>query len=443
MRMYDIINNKKNNKVLTKEEICFFIEGYVKNEIPDYQVSALLMAICLNDINLDEIFYLTEAMINSGDTIDLSNIDGITIDKHSTGGVGDKTSLSLLPMLAACGLKGSKMSGRGLGHTGGTLDKLEAIDGFNINISDKQASDIINENNFIICGQTLNLVPADKKLYALRDVTATVDNIGLIASSIMSKKIASGAKNIVLDVKLGSGAFMKDLESAIKLSETMVNIGERFGKNIRAIITNMDEPLGKAVGNSIEVVEAIETLKGNGPNDFENLCIFLCANLLEMTGIASSLENGEQIAKEIIDSKRALNRFEKFVELQNGDSRVVNDYSLFKQAKYKFDVLSLNTGYVHAINAEMIGKAALVAGAGREKKEDNIDYSAGIVINKKVNDKVKDGDVLATIYTDNQNKIEEIKAQILNAFKISEEKNYDAKLIYGIVTKDGFIPYKN
>lgn len=443
MRMYDIINNKKNNKVLTKEEICFFIDGYVKNEIPDYQLSALLMAICLNDINLDEIFYLTEAMINSGDTIDLSNIDGITIDKHSTGGVGDKTSLSLLPMLAACGLKGSKMSGRGLGHTGGTLDKLEAIDGFNINISDMQANDIINENNFIICGQTLNLVPADKKLYALRDVTATVDNIGLIASSIMSKKIASGAKNIVLDVKLGSGAFMKDLESAIKLSETMVNIGERFGKNIRAIITNMDEPLGKAVGNSIEVIEAIETLKGNGPNDFESLCIFLCANLLEMTGIASSLENGEQISKEIIDSKKALNRFEKFVELQNGDSKVVNDYSLFKQAKYKADVLSLNTGYVHAINAEMIGKAALVAGAGREKKEDNIDYSAGIMINKKVNDKVKDGDVLATIYTDNQNKIEEIKAQILNAFKISEEKNHDAKLIYGIVTKDGFIPYKN
>lgn len=443
MRMYDIINNKKNKKVLTKEEIHFFIDGYVKNEIPDYQVSALLMAICLNDLNLDEIFYLTEAMINSGDIIDLSNIDGTTIDKHSTGGVGDKTSLSLLPMLAACGLKGSKMSGRGLGHTGGTLDKLEAIDGFNINISDKQANDIINENNFIICGQTLNLVPADKKLYALRDVTATVDNIGLIASSIMSKKIASGAKNIVLDVKVGSGAFMKDLDSAIKLSETMVNIGERFGKNIRAIITNMDEPLGKAVGNSIEVIEAIETLRGNGPRDFENLCIFLCANLLEMTGIASSLQNGEQIAKEIIDSKKALDRFEKFVELQNGDSRVVNDYSLFKQAKYKADVLSASSGHVHAINAEMIGKAALVAGAGREKKEDNIDYSAGIIINKKVNDKVKDADVLATIYTDNQDKIEEINAQILGAFKINEDKNYDAKLIYGTVTKNGFIPYNN
>lgn len=443
MRMYDIINNKKNKKVLTKEEIHFFIDGYVKNEIPDYQVSALLMAICLNDLNLDEIFYLTEAMINSGDIIDLSNIDGITIDKHSTGGVGDKTSLSLLPMLAACGLKGSKMSGRGLGHTGGTLDKLEAIEGFNINISDKQANDIINENNFIICGQTLNLVPADKKLYALRDVTATVDNIGLIASSIMSKKIASGAKNIVLDVKVGSGAFMKDLDSAIKLSETMVSIGERFGKNIRAIITNMDEPLGKAVGNSIEVIEAIETLRGNGPRDYENLCIFLCANLLEMTGIASSLQNGEQIAKEIIDSKKALDRFEKFVELQNGDSRVVNDYSLFKQAKYKADVLSVNSGYVHAINAEMIGRAALVAGAGREKKEDNIDYSAGIIINKKVNDKVKDTDVLATIYTDNHDKIDEINAQILSAFKISEEKNYDAKLIYGIVTKNGFIPYKD
>lgn len=443
MRMYDIINNKKNKRVLTKEEIHFFIDGYVKNEIPDYQVSPLLMAICLNDLNLDETFYLTEAMINSGDIIDLSNIDGITIDKHSTGGVGDKTSLSLLPMLAACGLKGSKMSGRGLGHTGGTLDKLEAIDGFNINISDKQANEIINENNFIICGQTLNLVPADKKLYALRDVTATVDNIGLIASSIMSKKIASGAKNIVLDVKLGSGAFMKDLESAIKLSETMVSIGERFDKNIRAIITNMDEPLGKAVGNSVEVIEAIDTLRGNGPRDFENLCIFLCANLLEMTGIASSLQNGEQIAKEIIDSKKALDRFEKFVELQNGDSRVVNDYSLFKQAKYKVDVLSVNSGYVHSINAEMIGKAALVAGAGREKKEDNIDYSAGIIINKKVNDKVKEADVLAVIYTDNKDKIEEINAQILSAFKISNEKNNDAKLIYGIVTKNGFISYKN
>lgn len=443
MRMYDIINNKKNNKALTKEEIDFFIDGYVKGEIPDYQVSALLMAICLNDVNLDEIFYLTDAMINSGDIIDLSNIDGITVDKHSTGGVGDKTSLSLLPMLAACGLKGSKMSGRGLGHTGGTLDKLEAIDGFNINISDKQANDIIKENNFIICGQTLNLVPADKKLYALRDVTATVDNIGLIASSIMSKKIASGAKNIVLDVKVGSGAFMKDLDSAIKLSETMVSIGVRFGKNIRAIITNMDEPLGKAVGNSIEVIEAIETLKGNGPKDFEDLCIFLCANILEMTGIASSLENGVQISKEIIDSRKALNRFEKFVELQNGNSNIVNDYNLFKQAKYKADVVSASSGYVYSINAEMIGKAALVTGAGREKKEDNIDYSAGIMINKKVNDKVESGDIIATIYTDNKNIIDEVNSQILNAFEIKEEKNHNAKLIYGTVTKDGFIPYKN
>ncbi len=443
MRMYDIINNKKEGKVLTKEEICFFVEGYVNNEIPDYQAAALLMAICFNDLNIDEIFYLTEAMINSGDTIDLSNVDGITIDKHSTGGVGDKTSLTLLPMLAACGLKGSKMSGRGLGHTGGTLDKLEAIEGFNINISMDQANDIIKENNFIICGQTLNLVPADKKLYALRDVTATVDNIGLIASSIMSKKIASGAKNIVLDVKLGSGAFMKDLDSAIKLSETMVKIGERFGKNIRAVITNMDEPLGKAVGNSIEVIEAIDTLKGSGPKDFEDLCIFLCANLLEMTGIASSLENGEQISKEIIDSKKALKRFEKFIELQNGDSRVVDEYNLFKQPKYKKDVLSENSGYVFSVNAEMIGKASLTAGAGREKKEDNIDYSAGILINKKVNDKIKEGDVLATIYTDNENKIKEIEAGIQNAFMISDDKNDNVKLIYGIVTKNGFIPYKN
>ncbi len=443
MRMYDIINNKKEGKVLTKEEINFFVNGYVNNEIPDYQVSALLMAIYFNELNLDEIVYLTEAMINSGDIIDLSNIDGITIDKHSTGGVGDKTSLSLLPMLAACGLKGSKMSGRGLGHTGGTLDKLESIDGFNINISMNQANDIIRENNFIICGQTLNLVPADKKLYALRDVTATVDNIGLIASSIMSKKIASGAKNIVLDVKVGSGAFMKDLDSAIKLSETMVKIGERFGKNIRAIITNMDEPLGKAVGNSIEVIEAIETLKGSGPKDFEDLCIFLCANLLEMTGIATSIENGVQISKEIIDSKKALKRFERFVELQHGNSKIVNDYGLFKQAKYKVDVQSVSDGYVFGINAEMIGKASLIAGAGREKKEDSIDYSAGIIINKKVNDKVKKGDILATIYTDNESKIKEIETEIHSAFNISSDKNENIKLIYGIVTKNGFIPYKN
>ena len=442
MRMYDIIDNKKEGKVLTKEEINFFVDGYVKNEIPDYQVAALLMAIYFNELNLDEIFYLTEAMINSGDVIDLSNIDGITIDKHSTGGVGDKTSLSLLPMLAACGLKGSKMSGRGLGHTGGTLDKLESIKGFDINIDMNEASKIINENNFIICGQTLNLVPADKKLYALRDVTATVDNIGLIASSIMSKKIASGAKNIILDVKVGNGAFMKDLDSAIKLSKTMVDIGERFGRNIRAIITNMDEPLGKAVGNSIEVIEALETLKGNGPKDFEDLCIFLCANLLEMTGIATSLENGAQISKEIIDSKKALRRFERFIQLQHGDSSIVNNYSMFDQAKNKVDVLSNSDGYVYGINAEMIGKASLIAGAGREKKEDSIDYAAGIIINKKVNDKVKKGDVLATIYTNFESKLNEIEKEILDAYNIKEFKNENIKLIYGTVTKNGFTPYK-
>lgn len=443
MRMYDIISNKKEGKSLTKEEINFFVDGYVKNQIPDYQVSALLMAIYFNNLNIDETIYLTEAMINSGDVIDLSSIDGITVDKHSTGGVGDKTSLSLLPMLAACNLKSSKMSGRGLGHTGGTLDKLEAISGFDINLDMKQANDIINENNFVICGQTLNLVPADKKLYALRDVTATVDNIGLIASSIMSKKLASGAQNIVLDVKVGSGAFMKDLDSAIKLSTTMVKIGEKFGKNIRAIITNMDEPLGKAVGNSIEVIEAVETLKGNGPRDFENLCIFLCANLLEMTGIATSIENGEQIAKEIIDSKKALKRFETFVSKQHGDSKVIYNYDLFEKSKFTHDVVSDSDGYVYSIKAEDIGIASLLAGAGREKKEDEIDYSAGIIINKKVNDKINKGDVLATILTNKKDKIEEIDKKIKKSYDIKESKNKNIKLIYGTVTTDGFIPYKD
>lgn len=442
MRMYDIINNKKDGKSLTKEEINFFIQGYVKGEIPDYQVSALLMAICFNKINIEETVNLTEAMINSGDIIDLSNINGITIDKHSTGGVGDKTSLSLLPMLAACGLKGSKMSGRGLGHTGGTLDKLESIKGFDINVDSKKAHDIIEKNNFIICGQTLNLVPADKKLYALRDVTATVNNIGLIASSIMSKKIASGAKNIILDVKVGDGAFMKDLDSAIKLAETMVKIGTEFRRNIRAIITNMDEPLGRAVGNSIEVIEAIETLKGQGPKDFHELCVFLCANLLEMTGLTKSIEEGIKRAEETITSKEALDKFKTFVELQGGNEDVVYNYGLFKKAKYVHDIEAQEDGYVYRIKAEHIGEASLIAGAGRERKEDSIDYSAGIIINKKVNARVHKGDVLATVYTDRKDKLDEISDEVYKAFIINQNKNLDVKLIYGIVTLDGFKPYK-
>ncbi len=442
MRIYDIIQKKKMGCVLTEEEITFAINGYVNEETPDYQISALLMAICFQNLNSDEIFYLTKAMVESGDVIDLSTIDGITIDKHSTGGVGDKTSLTLLPMLAAAGLKGSKMSGRGLGHTGGTLDKLESIDGFNINLTPEESAEIIKNNNFVICGQTLNLVPADKKLYSLRDVTATVDNIGLIASSIMSKKIASGAKNIILDVKMGSGAFMKDLKSAIELSEKMVDIGSRFGRNVRAIITNMDEPLGYAVGNSLEVIEAIETLKGNGPKDFEELCMFLCANLLEMTNLTSSVKEGIQISKEILDTKKALNRFEEFVRLQRGNVNIVSDYSKFKTAEFKIDITSLKEGIVDNINAEMIGTASLIAGGGRLKKTDEIDYSVGLMMKKKVGEKVAKGDIIATLYLNDKTKLVEIEKNIRDAFSITNEFNKEIKLIHGIVTDTGFVPYE-
>lgn len=441
MRMYDIINSKKHGDKLTEEQIKYFIEGYVKGDIPDYQVSALLMAICFNNLDIDESVWLTKAMIDSGDVINLEHIKGITIDKHSTGGVGDKTSLSLLPLLASFDLVGSKMSGRGLGHTGGTLDKLESIEGFNIYLSSEDAERIVEENNFIICGQTANLVPADKKLYALRDVTATVDNIGLISSSIMSKKIASGAKNIILDVKVGSGAFMKDLDSAIKLSETMVNIGHNFGRNVMTVITNMDQPLGKAVGNSLEVIEAVETLKGNGPEDFNHLVMFLCANFLVLTEKAKTLEEAEKMAMEHISNGSALDYFRKFVELQDGDARVVDDYNRFKTASIVKPVISNREGYVEKIIAEEIGLASLALGAGREKKEDEIDYSAGIMIAKKVGDYINIGDTIATIYVNSETNIEIVSEKIKKAYYIGDDKVTENKLIYGTVDINGFKKY--
>lgn len=442
MRMYDIINSKKHGEKLTEKEIKYCVDGYVSGEIPDYQMSALLMAICFNNLDIDESVWLTKAMIESGDVISLDHIKGITIDKHSTGGVGDKTSLSLLPLLASFDLIGSKMSGRGLGHTGGTLDKLEAIDGFNIYLSSDRAREIVEENNFIICGQTANLVPADKKLYALRDVTATVDNIGLISSSIMSKKIASGAKNIILDVKVGSGAFMKDLDSAIKLSEMMVKIGHNFGRNVMTVITNMDEPLGRAVGNSLEVIEAVETLKGRGPEDFNHLVTFLCANFLLMTGRTENMEEAEKLAVEHIDNGSALEYFRKFVELQEGDSSFIDDYSKFKTAKLCVAVTSNREGYVEKIIAEEIGLASLALGAGREKKEDDIDYSAGIVIAKKVGDHIKSGDTIATIYANDEKNIDSVADKIRAAYSIGNEKINKNQLIYGTVDINGFKEYK-
>ncbi len=442
MLMYDIITKKKLGKELTKEEINFFINGYVNKSIPDYQVSSLLMSIWFNKLNMNETILLTEAMINSGDTVDISDIQGIKVDKHSTGGVGDKTSLVLLPILASNGLKISKMSGRGLGHTGGTLDKLESIEGFQINLSEKKIKEIINKNGFVICGQTSNLVPADKKLYSLRDVTATVDNIQLIASSIMSKKIASGADYILLDVKVGNGAFMKNLQDAVVLSKTMVAIGDAFNKKVRAVITNMYEPLGRAVGNSLEVIEAVETLKGNGPNDFTHLCLFLAANIFHMTGVVCNMDEGLKKAENSINSGKALRYFETFINLQHGNAKIIKDYCLFDKCKYITKINSIKSGNIQNIDAEKIGKAALLAGAGREKKEDNIQHSTGVVLYKKTNEEVSKDDCIAEIHTNKKENIDSITKIILSAFEIDTNININKKLIYGIVDDNGFKEYK-
>lgn len=441
MRMYDIITNKKNGKELSKLEIDYFISGYVNGNIPDYQISALMMAIWFNNLTIKETILLTKAMINSGKVVDISNNNGIKVDKHSTGGIGDKTSLVLLPILASNNLIISKMSGRGLGYTGGTLDKLESIYGFNINLEPSDVEKIINENGYVICGQTNDLVPADKKLYSLRDTTATVDNIQLIASSIMSKKLASGSDYILLDVKLGSGAFMKDLDDSIELSKSMVAIGKSFGKKVRTVITNMDQPLGNSVGNSLEVIEAIETLKNNGPEDFINLCNFLAANIFEMTGLCSTIEEGKKLADNSITSGKALNRFKKFIELQNGDINVIENYDIFDKAKHVIKIKSLHSGFVNNVNAEQIGKASLLSGAGREKKEDNIDYSSGVILNKKVNDKINKGDILAEFHTNKSEEISDIEKIILSAYQIDPIKQNKNKLIYGIVDEDGFKEY--
>lgn len=441
MRMYDIITNKKNGIELSKEEINYFINGYVNGSIPDYQVSSLLMAIWFKNLNMKETNFLTEAMINSGKKVDISNIDGIKVDKHSTGGIGDKTSLALLPILASNNLIISKMSGRGLGYTGGTLDKLESIEGFNINLETPEVEKIIKNNGFVICGQTNNLVPADKKLYSLRDTTATVDNIPLIASSIMSKKLVSGADYILLDVKLGSGAFMKDLDSAIELSKAMVQIGTSFNKKVRAVITNMDQPLGNTIGNSLEVIEAIETLKNIGPNDFTELCTFLAANIFEMTGLCSDIKEGIDMANRSITSNKALNHFRKFLELQSGNTNVIDNYDLFKKSENIIKVKSSKSGVINKVDAEKIGKVSLLTGAGREKKEDTIDYSAGVILHKKINDLVNEGDVLAEFHTNKDKEIKKIKEIILSAYLIEPFKHNKNKLIYGIVTNEGFKEY--
>jgi len=422
---------KRNGEELNESEINFLIDGFTKGSIENYQMSAFTMAVYFKGMTDLESTYLTKAMLNSGDVLDLSRIDGIKVDKHSTGGVGDKTSLVIAPLVASLGIKFAKMSGRGLGHTGGTLDKLESIPGYNINLSEEKFIDQVNSIGIALVGQTALLAPADKKLYALRDVTATVDSIPLIASSIMSKKLASGADAICLDVKVGSGAFMKNVEDATRLANLMVEIGKNCGKKMTAILTNMDEPLGFAVGNSLEVVEAINTLNGNGPKDFMELCLELSAYLVLDAGVCETIEEAKALCIKQIENKEALASLAKLVEAQGGDASFVYDVSKFAKAKYTIDVKALKDGYVGFINALEIGNAAMLLGAGRAMLTDNIDHSVGIVLNKKVGSLVNKGDVIATIHSNKEDNSKEID-MLSNAYCIQNDK-VESKLILKVV----------
>ena len=400
MNMIDIIIKKAKKKELNAKEIDFFVQGYTKNQIPDYQVSSLLMAILLNGMTLKETTALTKSMLDSGKVNDLSTIQGVTVDKHSTGGVGDKTTLVLAPLVASCGLVMAKMSGRGLGHTGGTIDKLESIPGFNTSLSSQQFFDQVNRIHVAVIGQTDELVPADKKLYALRDVTGTVDSMPLIASSIISKKIASGAQIIELDVKYGDGAFMKTKKDAKALAQLMIQVGKKLNKKIRAVISDMNEPLGYAIGNNLEVIESIETLKGRGPQDLKNLCLHICADFLVAAKRFKQYDEALQFATKQLESHAALEKFKEFVIAQGGDVCCVNDYSYFKQAKYTYSILSDQTGKIKKVKALQIGHAAMLLGGGRQSKEDIIDMSAGIVLKVKAKETIKKQEPLAVLYTD-------------------------------------------
>lgn len=415
-RMYDLIQKKRDGNVLSEEEIKWMIGEYVKGEIPDYQMAAMMMAIYFQGMNDKEISELTLAMMHSGDVVDLSKIEGIKVDKHSTGGVGDKTTLIVMPIVAACGMKVAKMSGRGLGHTGGTLDKLESIPGFNVSLAGQEFIDCVNEHGIAVIGQTGNLVPADKLMYALRDVTATIDCIPLIASSIMSKKLAAGSDVILLDVKTGSGAFMKTVEDSKKLAEEMTGIGKRAGKKIGALITDMDQPLGNAIGNQLEVQEAMATLKNEGPKDLTDVCLELAAYILHLAG-RGSLEECAAQAREVLENGQALQKFFDMVRAQGGEV----DWEP-QDAAIKEVFTAEEDGYVERMNAEIIGIAASVLGAGRLKKSDPIDYRAGIYLKAKCGDYVKQGDVLAVLYTSDAGKLAEARRRLKEAYQLGKEK---------------------
>ncbi|BCZ45309.1 pyrimidine-nucleoside phosphorylase [Clostridium gelidum] len=433
MKMIDIIGKKRAGMELTTEEISFFIQNYTDGSIPDYQVSALLMAICFQKMNMRETSDLTMAMVSSGDVLDLSNIEGIKVDKHSTGGVGDTTTLVLTPMVAALGIPVAKMSGRGLGHTGGTIDKLESFTGFSVEISEEQFINNVNNNKIAIMAQTADLAPADKKLYALRDVTATVENISLISSSIMSKKIAAGADAIVLDVKVGDGAFMKSFEDAKELAEAMVSIGKSVDRNTVAVISDMDQPLGFAVGNALEVKEAIDTLNGVGPKDLLELCLTLGSNMVVLARKAETVEEAREMLIKVIEDKSALKKLKEFIVSQGGNSNQVDNTELLPKAKYVVEVKSEIDGYVSKIDSQHIGLIAMELGAGRATKEDDIDLAVGIVLNKKRGEKVLKGDTLAFIHSNNENKIEKATKDIIDSYHITSENKEAVPLIYGVI----------
>lgn len=433
MRVVDLIIKKRNNEALSHEEIKYLIDGYVNGNIPDYQVSAFLMAVYFNGMTSDEQLYFTRAMLESGEQIDLSAISGVKCDKHSTGGVGDKTSLVVGPLAAACGVKMAKMSGRGLGHTGGTLDKLESIPNFKIEQTKENFFKQVNEIGLAIIGQTANITPADKLLYSLRDVTGTVDSIPLIASSIMSKKLASGADHIVLDVKVGKGAFMKNVEMAEKLAKAMVEIGRLANRDTVATLTDMSEPLGCAVGNALEVEEAINTLKGKGPKDFTDLCIALTNEILLVCNIAKTEEEAMSMTIDAINSGKGLEKFKQMVAYQNGDINVIDDYSLFNVSKNTVEVVyEDDDAYVSEIDALKVGESAMLLGAGRETKESKIDMGVGIVLNKKVGDFVKSGDVLATLYVNEKN-VNEAIDMLSSAYVMTNEKVEPIKKIIEVI----------
>jgi pyrimidine-nucleoside phosphorylase len=429
--MVDLIEKKRDGHVLSKEEINFIIDGYVKKDIPDYQMSSLLMAIYFKGMTEQEATDLTEAILYSGDIIDLSSINGIKVDKHSTGGVGDKTTLVLGPLVASVGAKVAKLSGRGLGHTGGTLDKLESIDGLSIQIDNDDFIAQVNNIGLAVAGQTANLTPADKMLYALRDVTATVPSIPLIASSIMSKKLASGSDVIVLDVKIGDGAFMKTLEDARALSKLMVKIGTNMGRKVVAFITDMDQPLGYAVGNRLEVIEAIETLQGNGPADLTELCLEIGAYMTFSAGITKTLEEAKRQLLEQIKNGKAHDKQYAFIKAQGGNLPPLDQFISVKET---IEIPALTSGYIEDIDALAIGIGAMKLGAGRETKEDDIDPNVGIIVHKKVGDSIEKGESLATLYN-NLDNTSDIEKDVLNAFKITKEPVEKKPIIFEIISE--------